>query len=94
MKGHCSVSEQEAINHPEYMCDAGEMIWDIRIDKKISYNVGYGASKVLRKINAFEMFWHGGTGFGEIKLFQKQGKERVLIDHIKIENAGCEYGDY
>ena len=254
MNGHCSVTEQEATKHPEYMCDAGEMSWDITIDKKISYNVGYGASKVLRKISAFEMFWHaegikteysgtvildgityniiadksfgyadknwgsdftspwlwlssckmtslvtgkklnnsaievgggrpkvfgiplekkiligmfyegnmyeynfskvftrtkvdfsfyegeifnqwnvnasnknsviemilkcpkdemlfinyespdgekrhnklwnGGTGFGDIKLFQRRGKERVLVDHIKIENAGCEYGEY
>lgn len=57
-KGSCRVSTEEAQTHLEYMCDAGEMIWDLKIDKKIAYNVGYGASKFLRKINAFEMFWH------------------------------------
>ena len=34
------------------------MRWDLRIDKKIAYNVGYGASKPLRESGAFEMFWH------------------------------------
>ena len=35
--------------------------------------------------------WNGGTGYGEIKLFKKDG---TLIDHVKMENAGCEYGEY
>jgi hypothetical protein len=35
--------------------------------------------------------WNGGSGYGEIKLMKKDG---TLIDHIKIENAGCEYGEY
>ncbi len=35
--------------------------------------------------------WNGGNGYGEIKLYKKDG---TLIDHVKIENAGCEYGEY
>ena len=58
MKGHCTVEEQQAKKHPEYMTDAGEMSWNINIDKKIAYNVGYGASKFFRTMNIFEMFWH------------------------------------
>lgn len=58
MQGECNITEQEAEKHPEYMCDAGTMSWDIKINKKIAYNVGYGASKFFRTINAFEMFWH------------------------------------
>lgn len=58
MKGYCEVSKEDAIHHPEYMCDAGSMKWDLKIDKQISYHVGYGASKLFRKLNAFEMFWH------------------------------------
>ena len=38
--------------------------------------------------------WNGGTGYGEVKLYQKHGKEKVLIDHIEMKNAGCEYGEY
>ncbi|MDH8678816.1 tocopherol cyclase family protein [Fusibacter bizertensis] len=56
--GSCSLSKEDVIKHEEYMCDAGSMSWNLKIDKKIAYNVGYGASKLFRKLNAFEMFWH------------------------------------
>ena len=58
MKGFCKVTEDEAKNHPEYMSDSGEMKWDLEINKLITFNVGYGASKFFRKLNSFEMFWH------------------------------------
>ena len=58
MTGYCKVTEEEARDHPEYMSDAGEMKWDLDIDKQITFNVGYGANSFFRKINAFEMFWH------------------------------------
>ena len=56
--GSVKISPEDAAAHPEWMCDAGEMTWNLRIDKKIAFNVGYGASRFFRKINAFEMFWH------------------------------------
>lgn len=58
MKGRILVTPSDAAAHPEWMCDAGEMEWDIRIRKQVAYNVGYGASKFFRTLNAFEMFWH------------------------------------
>lgn len=58
MKGTCSVTAEEASNHPELMSNAGDMSWDLTIKKKVAFNVGYGASKFFRTINAFEMFWH------------------------------------
>ena len=58
IRGHVRVSPEEAAAHPEWMCDAGEMEWDLKVDKKVAYNVGYGASGFFRKLNAFEMFWH------------------------------------
>ena len=42
-------------------------------------------------IKRYNRLWNGGNGYGEIKLFKKDG---TLIDHIKMENAGCEYGEY
>lgn len=45
------------------------------------FYVGYGASRPLRKVNAFEMFWHA------------EGME-TLIDEIIAEEIGCEYGEY
>ena len=56
--GHISISSYEAENHPEYMCQSGEIAWKLRINKLVAFNVGYGASKIFRKLQLFEMFWH------------------------------------
>ena len=56
--GRVEVSKEDAENHPEYMSDAGSMIWDLNIDKQIAFNVGYGAGAALREMEAFQMFWH------------------------------------
>ena len=56
--GKVDISEEDAASHPEWMCDAGKMLWDLKIDKKVAFNVGYGAGKALRDVDAFEMFWH------------------------------------
>lgn len=58
MKGSCAVTLEEAAAHPEYMSGWGSMSWDLAIEKKIAFNVGYGASPLFRSLNAFEMFWH------------------------------------
>ena len=58
MNGRVAVSKADAKAHPEWMSDAGAMEWDLRIDKQVVYNVGYGASSFFRRLNAFEMFWH------------------------------------
>ena len=57
-EGKVVVTEDEVQAHPEWMCDAGSMSWKLKINKKIAFHVGYGASKLFRAINAFEMFWH------------------------------------
>ena len=56
--GLVEVSSEDAAAHPEWMCDAGRMMWDLHVDKQIAYNVGYGASEPMRASGAFEMFWH------------------------------------
>jgi len=56
--GKVDVSEEDVKNHPEYLSDAGSMEWNIKVDKKIAYNVGYGSSKLFRKMKAFQMYWH------------------------------------
>lgn len=58
IKGSISISPDEAQAHPEWMCDAGSLSWDLTIDKQIAFNVGYGASKPLRDAEAFAMYWH------------------------------------
>ncbi|MCQ2558528.1 MAG: tocopherol cyclase family protein [Oscillospiraceae bacterium] len=57
-RGSVSVSAEDALAHPEWMCGSGSMSWDLVIDKRIAFNVGYGASRPLRDSDAFEMFWH------------------------------------
>ena len=56
--GQVRVSEREACEHPEWMSDAGEIAFDLKIDKQIAFNVGYGASEPVRVSDAFQMFWH------------------------------------
>ena len=58
LAGHIKISGEEALSHPEWMCDGGEISWDLTIDKQIAFNVGYGASKPLRDVEAFAMYWH------------------------------------
>lgn len=58
LKGSVAVSEEDAKYYKEWMCDAGSMSWSLVMDKKIAFNVGYGAGRVMRRLNAFEMFWH------------------------------------
>lgn len=78
--GHVKVNKEDAYNHPEYMCDAGEMSWNLKIDKLIAFNVGYGASRLFRELQAFEMFWHAegmkSTFDGEIIL----NGEKYIVD--------------
>lgn len=57
-RGSITITEETAAGHPEYMTDAGSMSWDLQIRKKIPFHVGYGAGAFLRKIKAFEMYWH------------------------------------
>ena len=58
LTGSVNVSAEDAAAHPEYLCDAGSMRWELAIDKQIAYNVGYGTSVPLCEAKAFEMYWH------------------------------------
>jgi len=58
LRGSVFLSESDAISHPEFMSDAGSMSWDLEVEKFLSFDVGFGASRVMRRLNAFEMYWH------------------------------------
>lgn len=58
LRGHVAVTEKEAKDHPEWMSDSGVMYFDLKLDKQVAFNVGYGAGKLFRKLKAFEMYWH------------------------------------
>ncbi|MBR5316089.1 MAG: hypothetical protein IKU44_04780 [Firmicutes bacterium] len=57
-ESHGHVKIEGAEDHPEWMCDNGEMSWNLKINKKVAFNVGYGAGKLFRHLQLFEMFWH------------------------------------
>ena len=57
-QGSISVSGEEAKAHPEWMCQPGRMEWKLKIEKKVAFNVGYGAGTLMRRLQLFEMFWH------------------------------------
>ncbi len=57
-RGRVSISDEDAKAHPEWMCGSGEIEWDLKIDKRITFNVGFGACGLFRAMKAFEMFWH------------------------------------
>ena len=58
ISGSVMVSEEEAASHPEYLCESGSMKWDLKVNKKVAFNVGYGAGRLFRELQLFEMFWH------------------------------------
>lgn len=58
LSGVVRVTKDEAFSKPEMMSDAGELKWDLSVDKKLSYNVGYGAGAFFRSLKAFRMYWH------------------------------------
>lgn len=58
LRGSIAITAEQAQAHPEWMCDSGEMTWNLCIDKKVAFNVGYGASRPMRYLQLFEMFWH------------------------------------
>ena len=58
IRGSVKVTEEEAKEHPEWLCQAGEMQWNLKVKKQIAFNVGYGAGELMRRLNAFEMYWH------------------------------------
>ena len=56
--GSIRITEADVQAHPEWMCDAGEITWNLTIDKQVPFNVGYGAGGPMRRLQLFEMFWH------------------------------------
>ena len=58
LRGSIRITPEQSAAHPEWMCGAGELSWDLTLDKQIAFNVGYGASKPLRDAEAFAMYWH------------------------------------
>lgn len=57
LQGSVQVLPKEA-EDPARLSDEGSMSWDLFVQKEIAFNVGYGANRFFRTLDAFEMFWH------------------------------------
>lgn len=55
IKGNIKVDD--SINY-DYLSDKGVMEWDLKLEKVITYDVGYGTSPLFRNLKAFDMYWH------------------------------------
>lgn len=58
LQGAVELSTADAEAHPEYMSGAGSMSWNLQAEKVLTYSVGPGASRPMRALKAFAMFWH------------------------------------
>ena len=63
------------------------MVVDIVCDKKDMLLVNYEAPDGRKRHNRL---WNGGNGRGIVKLYH----HGILIDRIRCEKTGCEYGEY
>ncbi len=93
LRGSITVAPEEAAAHPEWMCDAGEMSWDLTVDKQIAFNVGYGAGRPLREAEAFAMYWHAEgmkSAFGGTVVFN--GKRYTVIPEKRYGYADKNWG--
>lgn len=57
IRGFVSVSHDLA-RRRSYMCDEGDMEWDLELNKSISCHTGRIANPLHCAINALETFWH------------------------------------
>ena len=61
-------------------CRKSEMLF-------VNYEAPDGSKKHQR-------LWNGGTGFGFVRLYEKEGSLLTLVDEIEASHVGCEYGEY
>ena len=68
-----------------------ELELDLKCPRDEMLLINYKAPDGQKRHNRL---WNGGTGVGEIRLYDTKLGKRTLIDHIAFSNTGCEYGEY
>lgn len=56
--GIVEVTPEEA-RHRSFMTEAGQMEWDVTINKAVSCHTGIWGGRFMEAINAFASYWHG-----------------------------------
>lgn len=80
------------------------VVWNIVLEnKKTKAIVNVECLKDGMLLNNYEApdgvqrhknLYNGGTGYGTIKLYEKNKNNLTLIDEIECKHVGCEYGEY
>ena len=91
----CHETDDEIIWHVVQTTKDAKLDTKIRCFKKDMLNIKYEAPTGYKKHNRL---WNGGTGTGVLKLYRRERvglrKVLVLVDEVKAEGIGCEYGEY
>lgn len=56
--GRIEVGPQDREKDSDRYPDVGRIVWDLRIDKRIAFNLGYTTSGPLRSTYIMNAFWH------------------------------------
>jgi len=67
------------------------MITKVRCKKEDMLLINYEAPDGSKRHNRL---WNGGNGLGEIFLYRKTDAGIQLVDRIRADHIGCEYGEY
>ena len=83
---------------------ADEVVWHVRQEnihavmetevhcrKKDMLLINYEAPDGSKR---HKRLWNGGTGWGTVKLYDKQEGQLILVDEVEATHIGCEYGEY
>ncbi|MDO4622517.1 MAG: tocopherol cyclase family protein [Eubacteriales bacterium] len=87
----CEESETQIIWHVEQETFRAKMVTDITCEKKDMLLFNYESPDGYKRHNRL---WNGGNGVGTVKLYAKKLGRLTLLDEIRAENVGCEYGEY
>ena len=77
---HVRQESMRAVMETDVYCRKSEMLF-------VNYEAPDGSKKHQR-------LWNGGTGFGFVRLYEKEGSLLTLVDEIEASHVGCEYGEY
>ena len=79
---HWQVRQENthAVMETEICCRKAEMLL-----------VNYEAPDGTKKHNCL---WNGGTGWGTVRLYEKEKDSLTLVDELETSHVGCEYGEY
>lgn len=80
LRGSVNITPEDAATHPEWMCDAGSLEWDLSAEKILPYDVGYGSSALFDRIGAFAMYWHAEGLYTRFKGTVVFNGERFLVE--------------